>query len=89
MKWSEESEVIQRSNNTNFGLGASVWSKDIAKADRIARQIQAGTVWINTHAEVGPSVPSGGFKDSAVGVQYGVEGLKAYCNLQTIWNRLG
>ncbi|XDG03218.1 hypothetical protein ABKA04_002833 [Annulohypoxylon sp. FPYF3050] len=89
MKWSEESEVIQRSNNTNFGLGASVWSKDIAKADRIARQIQAGTVWINTHAEIGPSVPSGGFKDSAIGVQYGVEGLKAYCNLQTIWNSLG
>ncbi|KAI2468306.1 aldehyde dehydrogenase [Annulohypoxylon bovei var. microspora] len=89
MKWSEEPEVIQRSNDTDFGLGASVWSRDVAQADRIARRLQAGTVWINTHAEVDPGIPCGGFKNSAIGVQYGVEGLKTYCNLQTIYTKLG
>ncbi|KAI1210499.1 aldehyde dehydrogenase [Annulohypoxylon truncatum] len=88
MRWTEESDVVQRSNDTNFGLGASVWSRDIAQADRIARQLQAGTVWVNTHAEVDPGIPCPGFKDSAIGVQYGVEGLKAYCNLQTLFTKL-
>ncbi|KAI1806799.1 aldehyde dehydrogenase [Daldinia bambusicola] len=88
LKWSEESDVIGRANDTKYGLGASVWSRDAAQANRIARQLEAGTVFINTHGEVDPNIPGGGFKESGVGVQYGVEGLKCYCNLQTIYGRL-
>jgi acyl-CoA reductase-like NAD-dependent aldehyde dehydrogenase len=48
MKWSEESDVIQRANSTDAGLGASVWTRDDEQARRIASQLQAGNVWINT-----------------------------------------
>ncbi|KAI0010720.1 aldehyde dehydrogenase-like protein [Xylariaceae sp. FL0662B] len=88
MKWSDESEVIRRANNTEYGLGASVWSRDAAQAERMARQLQAGSIWVNTHAEVDPKCPFPGHKHSAIGVEWGVEGLKGYCNLQTIHIRL-
>lgn len=88
LKWSDESDVIYRANNTDYGLGASVWSRNAAEAERIARQLQAGTVWVNAHAEMDPSFPFGGFKSSGIGEQYGVEGLKAYCNLQTMYIKL-
>ncbi|KAI1391559.1 aldehyde dehydrogenase [Hypoxylon trugodes] len=89
LKWSEESEVIERANNTEYGLGASVWSKDVYRTERIARQLEAGSVWVNTHAEVDPKFGSGAYKSSGIGVHYGVEGLKEYCNLQVLYTRLG
>ncbi|KAI1288580.1 aldehyde dehydrogenase-like protein [Xylaria venustula] len=89
LKWSNEEEVIQRANDTNYGLGASVWSKDITNAERIARQLQAGCVWINTHAELDAKFPFGGYKQSGIGAEGGLEGLKGYCNVQVIWSKLG
>ncbi|KAI0904868.1 aldehyde dehydrogenase-like protein [Ustulina deusta] len=88
LKWSDETDVINRANSTEYGLGASVWSKDAGQAERIARQLEAGTVWINTHMEIGPKFPFGGHKQSGIGCEWGVEGLKGYCNLQTIHTRL-
>ncbi|TGJ88399.1 hypothetical protein E0Z10_g320 [Xylaria hypoxylon] len=88
MKWSDELDVIQRANNTEYGLGASVWSRDAAQAERIARQLEAGTIWINTHAEPDPNVEFGGHKYSGIGVEGGIEGLKGYCNLQIMWKKL-
>ncbi|KAI1483093.1 aldehyde dehydrogenase [Daldinia eschscholtzii] len=88
LKWSDESDVVERVNDTKYGLGASVWSRDAEQADRIARQLEAGIVFINTHAETDANFPAGAFKESGIGVQYGVEGLQCYCNLQTIYRRL-
>jgi acyl-CoA reductase-like NAD-dependent aldehyde dehydrogenase len=85
MKWSDETEVIKRVNNTNAGLGASIWSRDIAQAKRIAGKLEVGNIWINTHAEIQPSTPFGGQKQSGLGSEWGVEGLKAYCNLQSVY----
>ncbi|EOD45112.1 hypothetical protein GTA08_BOTSDO07813 [Neofusicoccum parvum] len=85
LKWSDESEVIQRANNTKMGLGASVWSNDLDQAERIARQIDSGSVWINTHLELDPNAPFGGHKESGLGYEWGVGGLKAYCNVQTLF----
>ncbi|KAI0542318.1 aldehyde dehydrogenase [Xylaria digitata] len=87
MKWSEEVEVIQRANNTNYGLGASVWSRDLSQADRIANKLQAGNVWINTHAEVQASASFAGHKQSGFGSEFGVEGLKGWCNVQSKYTR--
>ncbi|KAG5985248.1 hypothetical protein E4U55_007873 [Claviceps digitariae] len=84
LKWDREDEVIQRANNSQNGLGASVWSDDPAEADRIANQLQAGNVWINTHAHLRPDAAFGGHKHSGIGSELGVEGLKAYCNVQTV-----
>lgn len=85
ISWADEKEVIEHANNTTLGLGASVWSDDLETAERVARSIEAGSVWINTHLETTPVAAFGGFKESGLGVEYGVEGLKAYCNVQTLF----
>ncbi|KAI1435758.1 aldehyde dehydrogenase [Xylaria sp. CBS 124048] len=87
MKWSDESDVIQRANTGLAGLGASIWSRDLDQADRIGKQLQAGNIWINCHAEMQPSTPFAGHKHSGLGVEMGVEGLKAYCNVQSVYTR--
>jgi acyl-CoA reductase-like NAD-dependent aldehyde dehydrogenase len=84
MQWTDEDEVIRRANNTDMGLGASVWTKDQEQADRLSRQLQAGTVWVNTHMELRPDAAFGGHKFSGVGTELGINGLKSYCNIQTI-----
>ncbi|KAI8622890.1 Aldehyde/histidinol dehydrogenase [Xylariaceae sp. FL1651] len=89
LRWGDESDVIQRANNTEYGLGASVWSKDITQANRIANKMKAGSVWINTHGELEPNVAFGCHKSSGFGVECGVEGLKAYCNVQSVYSRPG
>ncbi|KAI0186799.1 aldehyde dehydrogenase family-domain-containing protein [Xylaria flabelliformis] len=87
MKWSEELDVIRRANATESGLGASVWSRDKSQADRIAQQLQAGNVWINCHAEMQPSTPFTGHKQSGMGIEMGMEGLKSYCSVQSVYTR--
>jgi acyl-CoA reductase-like NAD-dependent aldehyde dehydrogenase len=62
-------DAIQRANDTEYGLGATVWSADSEKALAVARQIDAGTVWINTHMLLQPDVPAGGAKQSGMGTQ--------------------
>lgn len=85
LKWSDEDDVIARANATETGLGASVWSSDIARARRIADQLESGSVWINSHFDVSPKVPFGGHKASGIGTEWGLNGLTAYCNSQTLW----
>ncbi|KAI0970832.1 aldehyde dehydrogenase [Xylaria arbuscula] len=88
MKWSNEKDVIERANATEFGLGASVWTRDSSQADRMAGQLQAGNIWINAHAAIQPSTPFSGHKQSGLGVEMGDDGLKAYCNVKSVWNKL-
>jgi acyl-CoA reductase-like NAD-dependent aldehyde dehydrogenase len=85
MSWSEESEVISRANKTRMGLGASVWSNDLDQAARIAGKLQAGSVWVNSHLELDPKFPFGGHKESGIGSEFGVQGLKAYTNVQVLY----
>ncbi|KAI1660890.1 aldehyde dehydrogenase [Daldinia decipiens] len=87
MKWSDEADVISRANNTNMGLGASVWSRDMDQAERLGKQLQAGNIWINTHAELQTSAPFPAHKQSGLGTAMAVDGLKACCNVQTIHTR--
>lgn len=67
MPYKDEVEAVRRANSTKYGLGASVWSKDIAKANRIADELVAGTVWVNRHCEFVRNAPFGGFGESGVG----------------------
>ncbi|KAL1873511.1 hypothetical protein Daus18300_003874 [Diaporthe australafricana] len=87
MRWSKEEDVVRRANDFDSGLGASVWSSDIAKATKIADQLEAGSVWVNTHFEVGPHMPFGGHKQAGLGMEWGVVGLKGWCNPQAFWVR--
>ena len=78
--WSDEEEVIKRANNTNAGLGACVWGKDVERAERIGKRLQAGSVFINSWEKATPQAFFGGHKESGIGGEWGKEGFKAYCN---------
>ena len=84
LKWSDEDDVIKRANASLMGLGGSVWSADIAQAERTARRLEAGTVWVNTHFDLGPNAGFGGHKQSGIGVESGLDGLKGWCNAQAV-----
>ena len=72
-------EVITvRANGTEFGLDASVWGNDADECARVAAQLEAGTVYVNKHAEIAPHVPFGGIKCSGLGVEFAEEGLASY-----------
>lgn len=84
VKFSDINEVIQRTNNTSFGLGGSVWSKDIEKAKHIASQMETGTVWINSHSDLSPAAAFGGWKLSGLGYSFGLDGLLLFTHKQAI-----
>ncbi len=89
LKFTDEAEVIRRANDSIFGLGASVWGKDLRHARRIADKLQAGTVWINTIHELSPGYTFGGHKQSGLGTENGLEGLLEYTNAKTIVTNRG
>lgn len=75
LKYTDINDAIARANDSEFGLGGSIWSSDIKAAQVYATQLQCGTVWVNTHAEVLPHAPFGGWKMSGLGAEFGLEGL--------------
>ncbi|KUL88547.1 hypothetical protein ZTR_05372 [Talaromyces verruculosus] len=85
LTWTHEDDVIRRANDTRMGLGASVWSRDLKQAERISQNLEAGTVWINNHFDLDPSVPYGGHKESGMGLELGMDGLLAFCNKQFLY----
>ena len=85
LKWSDDDDVVAKANDSKMGLGASVWSNDLERATRMAKQLEAGSVWVNSHFEVAPGIPFGGHKWSGIGMEWGQIGLKAYCNSQCLW----
>lgn len=85
MRWTEEADVISRANGLDAGLGASVWSADLERATRMADQLEAGSVWVNGHFQVQANMPFGGHKASGIGMDWGVVGLKGWCNPQSFW----
>ncbi|WAO97099.1 Aldedh domain-containing protein [Fusarium falciforme] len=85
LSWKDVDDVIARANDSLMGLGASVWCNDLKKAERVARRIQAGSVWVNTHFDLSPMAPFGGHKESGLGVEWGKNGLKELCNVQTLF----
>ncbi|KOS21728.1 putative aldehyde dehydrogenase-like protein [Escovopsis weberi] len=85
LKWSSDDEVIDRANGLETALGASVWSKDLDRAQAMGRQLSAGSVWINSHFDVAPDVPFGGHKASGIGMEWGLEGFKHFTNTTSMW----
>jgi len=82
--WSDLEEVIERANNTNTGLGASVWSKDVAAGEKIASRLQAGNVFVNSWTKPTPQAFFSGHKESGIGGEWGNTGVLAYCNAHAI-----
>lgn len=84
LKWRDEAEVIARANDSDYGLGASVWGNDLEAVQRIGSQLQAGTVWMNEIHEYSPFQAFAGHKQSGLGCENSIHGLQEYTNLQTI-----
>ena len=81
----DEEHAIELANGTEYGLAASIWTNNIGKAHRIAKQLRAGTVWINTFDALDVITPFGGFKSSGSGRDKSLHALSAYSQLKTTW----
>lgn len=84
IKYTDIEDVIERANRNSQGLGGSVWSNDIEKAQQIAQRLETGSVWINEHGSIQPDAPFGGVKQSGLGVEFGLAGLLEYTSSQTV-----
>lgn len=85
LKWSTDEEVIQRANNTIYGLGAGIMSQNIGRAIGLANQIRAGSVWINTYDDFSVQAPFGGYKQSGHGREKGEECLENYLETKCVF----
>nr|WP_319945998.1 aldehyde dehydrogenase family protein [Mesorhizobium sp. AR07] len=80
-------EVVRRGNDTPYGLGAGVFTRDVGKAHQLANRLRAGSVWVNTYHAIDPAVPFGGYKMSGYGREGGAEHLDEYLNTKGVWIR--
>jgi len=79
-----EDEVIRVANATEYGLGASIWSRDLARAERVAERIESGAVAINDMVKSDPRLPFGGVKRSGIGRELSHYGLKEFVNIKSV-----
>ncbi len=84
MKFSDSRGAAEIANSTKYGLAASVWTKDLEKAQAVSKKLQCGTVWINTYGGFYDEVPFGGYKQSGFGRELGIEGLLEYTQTKSI-----
>ena len=80
-----EEELIREANDTIYGLSAGIWTRDIVRAHRFAKEIHAGTVWINTFNMFNAASPFGGFKQSGYGREMGKHALELYTHIKSVW----
>src|SRR5690606_20482817 len=89
IRFTDEEEAVAIANDSRFGLGAGVWTSDMARALRLAERIQSGTVWVNTYRAVSYMAPFGGYKDSGYGRENGAEAIQEYLQTKSVWINSG
>ena len=85
LKFRDEEEVIAMANNTKFGLGAGLFTENLARAHRVSAKIRSGILWVNTYRAISPIAPFGGFGHSGYGREAGMEALLDYTRTKTVW----
>ncbi|GHB30190.1 aldehyde dehydrogenase family protein [Salinicola rhizosphaerae] len=89
MPFDDEGDAVRLANGTRFGLAGAVWTQNPARAHRVASQLRAGTVWINSYKAINVMSPFGGFRDSGFGRSSGLDGLREYTVAQSVWVETG
>jgi len=84
---SDEEAAIEKANETDFGLGASIWTNDLARGERVASRIDAGCTYVNELVKSDPRVPFGGVKESGYGRELSEAGIKEFVNRKTVWSQ--
>ncbi|HSV82110.1 MAG TPA: aldehyde dehydrogenase family protein [Ramlibacter sp.] len=80
----DEDDAVFKGNDTTYGLSAAVWTKDIARAHKVARALKSGRVWINAFGDADPVMPFGGYKQSGLGREFGAESIEAYTQTKAV-----
>ena len=85
MPFDNEEDLLRQSNDTSYGLASGIWTADYKRAWRVARALEAGMVWINTYKQFSTAAPFGGFKDSGLGREKGLQGIRTYQQVKTMF----
>ena len=85
LRFGDEDEAVAFANDTRFGLGAGVFTRDVARALRVSQGIRAGIVWVNTYRAVSPVAPFGGFRQSGYGREAGLDVIHEYTRTKSVW----
>lgn len=84
-KFKNDDEAIHLANDTKYGLAAGIHTNDLARANAVANHVRAGNIWVNTYAFLSPAAPYGGYGDSGIGLELGIEGMESYTRQKTIF----
>jgi aldehyde dehydrogenase (NAD+) len=83
-RFTHEAEAVRTANDTVYGLNAYVFTSNLNRAHRVARQLEAGSVWVNSHSDIEPQSPYGGYKQSGFGRSGGLQGLQEFLQVKNI-----
>src|SRR5713101_1319067 len=88
ISFKDENDAVFQGNNTDYGLSAAVWTRDLSRAHKMARSLKAGTVWVNCFNQLDPITPFGGYKQSGFGRELGKYAIDLYTQIKSVWMKL-
>ena len=88
LRFTDDAEALSIANGTRYGLAASIWTRDVAKAHALAKRVKAGVVWINCYNEFDDAAPFGGYKESGWGRDLSHHALDGFLQLKSVWTKL-